>query len=170
MKKIILIITIILLILLLGIFMLIRENPDFAPYTQKSFDKVYNIESDVYDLVAIKNETTEIAQNYENDIRLTYIRYNIEKSGNSNAIFQFYKADSKGKNQVCIINITIDLNTKQTTNITYEKGHGKRVNGYSIEINDTLNENILDYIGESAENISIIVTNSDISKIDNNNY
>lgn len=169
MKKIILIITIILLMLLLGIFMLIRENPDFAPYTQKAFDKVYNIESDVYDLVAIKNETTKIAQNYENDIRLTYIRYDIENAGNSQAIFQFYKADSNGKNQACIINITVDLNTKQTTNITYEKGHGKRVTGYSDEINDMLNENILDYIDETTENISIIVTNSDISKIDKSN-
>lgn len=60
----IIIITII-LVLIIGTYMILIQNPDFAPYTAKSFDEVYEIKSDIYNLSEIKSEMTEIAQKYE---------------------------------------------------------------------------------------------------------
>lgn len=145
--------------------MIFIQNPDFAPYTAKSFDTVYDIKSDIYNLSEIKKEMTEIAQKYEEDIKLTYIRYDLENKENGTVRFEFYKPNPNGKNEATIIVIKLDLQTKRTTKISYEKGHGKRVTGYSSEIVNRLDEYILDYIDDNEENISVIVTNSSIDKI-----
>ena len=145
--------------------MILIQNPDFAPYTVKSFDEVYEIKSDIYNLSEIKSEMTEIAQKYEEDIKLTYIRYDLEKNENGKVRFEFYRPNPKGKNEATIIVIKVDLQTRKTIKISYEKGHGKRVTGYSNEIVNRLDEYILDYIDDNEENISVIVTNSSIDKI-----
>lgn len=46
---------------------LIENNDDFAPYECKEYDKDYNLCTDVYDLLEIKSELTDIAQEYEKD-------------------------------------------------------------------------------------------------------
>ena len=145
--------------------MILIQNPDFAPYTAKSFDEVYEIKSDIYNLSEIKSEMTEIAQKYEEDIKLTYIRYDLEKNEKGTVRFEFYRPNPKGKNEATIIVIKVDLQTRKTIKISYEKGHGKRVIGYSNEIVNRLDEYILDYIDDNEENISVIVTNSSIDKI-----
>lgn len=160
----IIIITII-LVLIIGTYMILIQNPDFAPYTAKSFDEVYEIKSDIYNLSEIKSEMTEIAQKYEEDIKLTYIRYDLEKNEKGTVRFEFYRPNPKGKNEATIIVIKVDLQTRKTIKISYEKGHGKRVTGYSNEIVNGLDEYILDYIDDNEENISVIVTNSSIDKI-----
>ena len=137
----------------------IESNDDFAPYISKEYDKVYDINSDIYDLVEIKSELTEIAQEYEEGLKLTFVQYDIEDS-NKKAEFQFYKDDYDRKNKACLLTINIDIASKKTTKIRYEKGHGKRVSGYSNEIS-TL-EKISDYINPN-ENIKIIVTSEDIT-------
>ena len=136
-----------------------KNNDDFAPYINKEYDKVYDIHSDIYDLSEIKRELTEIAQEYEEGLKLTFAQYDIEES-NKKAQFQFYKNNYDGQNKACLLTINIDIDENKTTKIKYEKGHGKRVNGYSNEINSL--EKISDYINPN-ENTKIIVTSEEIT-------
>lgn len=43
--------------------------------------------------------------------------------------------------------------------IEYGKGHGKRIMGYSDELNTHLDDNVLDYTHGIHEHIKIFVTN-----------
>ena len=163
MKKKISIIVLIVFIIILGIILYMflgdTDNDDFAPYINKEYDKVYDIHSDIYDLSEIKRELTEIAQEYEEGLKLTFAQYDIEES-NKKAQFQFYKNNYDGQNKACLLTINIDIDENKTTKIKYEKGHGKRVNGYSNEINSL--EKISDYINPN-ENTKIIVTSEEIT-------
>lgn len=164
MKKRVLITVLVIFIIILFVFIYNfiannKDNDDFAPYISKEYYKVYDIQSDIYDLVEIKNELTEIAQEYEEGLKLTFAQYDIEES-NKKAQFQFYKDDYGEQNKACLLTINIDIDLKKTTKIKYEKGHGKRVNGYSSEINSL--ENLSDYINPN-ESIKIIVTSEDIT-------
>lgn len=159
-KKItITIIVIFIIILSISFYNFIANNDDFAPYISKEYDKVYDIHSDIYNLVEIKSELTEIVQDYEEGLKLTFAQYDIEES-NKKAEFQFYKDDYNGQNKACLLIINIDIDAKKITKIKYEKGHRKRVTGYSNEINTS--ENISDYINQN-ENIKITITNQDIT-------
>ena len=156
----ILVIFIIILAIILYIFSGdIENNDDFAPYISKEYNEVYDIQSDIYNLTEIKSELTPIAQKYEEGLKLTFVQYDIEES-NKKAQFQFYKNDYDGQNKACLLTINIDIDTKKTTKIKYEKGHGKRVNGYSSEINSL--EKVSDYINPN-ESIKITVTSQDIT-------
>ena len=176
MKKKMSIIMLIVFIIILGtvlyIFIGDNDNDDFAPYISKEYDEVYEIQSDIYNLTEIKSELTEVAQKYEEGLKLTFAQYDIEENGKK-AEFQFYKNDYNGENLACLLTINVDIDAKKTTKIKYEKGHGKRVTGYSNEINSL--EKISDYINPN-ENIKITVTSQDITlykdgqKIDKNDF
>ena len=176
MKKKISIILLIVFIIILGIILYVflgaYNNDDFAPYINKEYYEVYDIQSDIYNLTEIKSELTGIAQKYEEGLKLTFAQYDIEENSKK-AEFQFYKNNYDGKNLACLLTINVDIESKKTTKIKYEKGHGKRVNGYSNEINSL--EKISDYINPN-ENIKITVTSQDITlykdgqKIDNNDF
>ncbi len=167
MKKIFLgIILMIILMIVFGIYVLVKDNPDFAPYTRKEYDIAYDINSDIYNLSEIKREITNIAEKYEKGIKLTCITYYLENKDNGTIEFKLFKSDCNGKNKACSIIIKMNVATKKTTDIIYEKGHGKRISGYSDEINNRLDENILsNYINNNDENIIITVTNFQIKKI-----
>ena len=176
MKKKISIILLIVFIIILGIILYVflgaYNNDDFAPYINKEYYEVYDIQSDIYNLTEIKSELTGIAQKYEEGLKLTFAQYDIEENSKK-AEFQFYKNNYDGKNLACLLTINVDIESKKTTKIKYEKGHGKRVIGYSNEINSL--EKISDYINPN-ENIKITVTSQDITlykdgqKIDNNDF
>ena len=163
MKKKMSIIMLIVFIIILGtvlyIFIGDNDNDDFAPYISKEYDEVYDIQSDIYNLTEIKSELTEIAQKYEEGLKLTFAQYDIEENSKK-AEFQFYRNDYDGQNIACLLTINVDIEAKKTTKIKYEKGHGKRVNGYSNEINSL--EKISDYINPN-ESIKITVTSQDIT-------
>lgn len=165
-KKIIIgfliIILIIFLLLVALIFLIIKDNPDFAPYTEKEYDTVYEITSDIYDLPEIKNEMTNIAQKYEQDIKLTEIKYYLENKDNGTVTFIFYKSFPP-ENKACSISIDMDIATKKTQHILYEKGHGKRISGCEYEIVKPLNTDMSPYIND-ANNIFIHITNFGVSK------
>ena len=158
-KLSVIIIVIFIIILAIILYTIIKNSDDFVPYISKEYDKVYDIHSDIYNLLEIKSELTEIAQEYEEGLKLTFVQYDIEEN-NKKAEFQFYKNDYDGQNKACLLTINIDIDAKKTTKIKYEKGHGKRVSGYSNEIS-TL-EKVSDYIN-SNESIKIIVTSEDIT-------
>ena len=158
-KLSVIIIVIFIIIVAIILYTFIKNSDDFVPYISKEYDKVYDIHSDIYNLLEIKSELTEIAQEYEEGLKLTFVQYDIEEN-NKKAEFQFYKNDYDGQNKACLLTINIDIDTKKTTKIKYEKGHGKRVSGYSNEIS-TL-EKVSDYIN-SNESIKIIVTSEDIT-------
>ena len=158
-KLSVIIIVIFIIIVAIILYTFIKNRDDFVPYISKEYDKVYDIHSDIYNLLEIKSELTEIAQEYEEGLKLTFVQYDIEEN-NKKAEFQFYKNDYDGQNKACLLTINIDIDTKKTTKIKYEKGHGKRVSGYSNEIS-TL-EKVSDYIN-SNESIKIIVTSEDIT-------
>ena len=159
-KKVLIMIVVILIITVMIIFnYFIKDSDDFAPYISEEYNKVYDIHSDVYNLLEIKSELTKIAQEYEEGLKLTFAQYDIE--GNNNiAEFQFYKNDYGGENKACLLTINIDIDSKKTTKIKYEKGNGKRVSGHSNEIHSL--EKISDYINPN-ESIKIIVTSEDIT-------
>ena len=158
-KLSVIIIVIFIIIVAIILYTFIKNSDDFVPYISKEYDKVYDIHSDIYNLLEIKSELTEIAQEYEEGLKLTFVQYDIEEN-NKKAEFQFYKNDYDGQNKACLLTINIDIDAKKTTKIKYEKGHGKRVSGYSNEIS-TL-EKVSDYIN-SNESIKIIVTSEDIT-------
>ncbi|MGN1297825.1 MAG: hypothetical protein ACI4VH_05315 [Clostridia bacterium] len=158
-KMAITIIVIFIIIVSIILYNFIANDDDFAPYINKEYDKVYDINSDIYNLVEIKSELTEIAQEYEEGLKLTFIQYDIEES-NKKAEFQFYTDNYDGLNKACLLTINVDIDAKKTTKIKYEKGHGKRVKGYYNEIS-TL-EKISDYINLN-ESIKIKVTSEDIT-------
>ena len=176
MKKKISIILLIVFIIILGIILYVflgaYNNDDFAPYINKEYYEVYDIQSDIYNLTEIKSELTGIAQKYEEGLKLTFAQYDIEENSKK-AEFQFYRNDYDGQNIACLLTINVDIEAKKTTKINYEKGHGKRVNGYSNEINSL--EKISDYINPN-ESIKITVTSQDITlykdgqKIDKNDF
>lgn len=166
MKKKVLITIIMIFIIILSIifYNFMESNDDFATYINKEYDKVYDIHSsDIYNLVEIKSELTEIAQEYEEGLKLTFVQYDIGENSKT-AEFQFYKDDYNGKNKACLLTINIDIGAKKTTKIKYEKGNAKRVSGYSNEISSL--EKISDYINPN-ENIKIVVTNEDITLYQN---
>ena len=176
MKKKMSIIMLIVFIIILGtvlyIFIGDNDNDDFAPYISKEYDEVYDIQSDIYNLTEIKSELTEIAQKYEEGLKLTFAQYDIEENSKK-AEFQFYKNNYNGENLACLLTINVDIDAKKITKIKYEKGHGKRVTGHSNEINSL--EKISDYINPN-ESIKITVTSQDIilykngEKIDKNDF
>lgn len=161
MKKKVLITVIVIFIIIISIIFnyCIENSDDFAPHISEEYNKVYDIHSDIYNLVEIKSELTEIAQEYEEGLKLTFIQYDIDES-TKKAEFQFYKDDYDEENKACLLTIDIDIDSKKTTKIKYEKGHGKRVNGHSNEIQSL--EKISDYINPN-ESIKIIVTSEDIT-------
>lgn len=162
MKKKVTILVIFIIILSVFIYTFIANNKykdHFAPYISDEYNDVYDIQSDVYNFVAIQSELTEMAQKYEQGLKLTFAQYDIEESSKT-AEFQFYRDNYNEKNEACLVTITINIDAKKTTKIKYEKGNAKRVRGYSNEIN-TL-ENISDYINPN-ESIKIIVTSEDIT-------
>ena len=171
-KKLYILIVIFIIVLCIILFLFLEDtgNDDFAPYINKEFYEVYEIQSDIYNLTEIKNELTEIAQKYEEGLKLTFAQYDIEEN-NKKAQFQFYKNDYNGQNMACLLIMNVDIDAKKTTKIKYEKGNGKRVSGYSDEINSL--EKISDYINPN-ESIRITVTSQDITlykdeqKIDKN--
>ncbi len=176
MKKKISVIVLIVFIIILGIilYMFLGNvgNDDFAPYINKEYYEVYEIQSDIYNLTEIKSELTGIAQKYEEGLKLTFAQYDIEENSKK-AEFQFYKNNYNGENLACLLTINVDIDAKKITKIKYEKGHGKRVTGYSNEINSL--EKISDYINPN-ESIKITVTSQDIilykngEKIDKNDF
>ncbi|MFR8104735.1 MAG: hypothetical protein ACLU8F_06685 [Clostridia bacterium] len=161
MKKKILSIIIVVFIIIMSIvtYNFITNNDDFAPYTNKEYDEFYDINSDIYDLALIKYELTPLAQKYEKGVKLTYAQYDI-KDNSKTAEFQFYNDDYNGKNEACIVTILVDIDEKKTTKIKYERGHGKRVLGHSLEI--TTSEKVSDYINPK-ENIKVAIANEGIS-------
>ena len=163
MKKEISVIVLIVFIIILGIilYMFLGNvgNDDFAPYINKEYYEVYEIQSDIYNLTEIKSELTGIAQKYEEGLKLTFAQYDIEENSKK-AEFQFYKNNYNGENLACLLTINVDIDAKKITKIKYEKGHGKRVTGYSNEINSL--EKISDYINPN-ESIKITVTSQDIT-------
>ena len=158
-EKIAIIIAIFIIIVSIFFYNLIENNDDFAPYECKEYDKDYNLCTDVYDLLEIKSELTDISQEYEKGLKLTFIQYDI-KENSKTAIFQFYKDDYNGKNKACLLTMNIDIDKNEMTKIKYEKGNKKRVTGYSNEISSL--EKISDYINLN-ESIKIIVTSEDIT-------
>lgn len=165
-KKIIIgfFITVLIIIFLFAflIFLLVKDNPDFAPYAEKEYDTVYKISSDIYDLPSIKNEMTNIAQKYENNIKLTEIYYNLENKDTGTVSFSFYKTFPP-ENKSCSISIDLDIATKKTQHISYRKGHGKRISGYKNEILEPLNTDMSLYIDDD-NNVAIWINNFGISK------
>lgn len=158
-EKIAIIVSVLIIIVSIFFYSLIENNDDFAPYECKEYNKDYELGTDVYDLSKIKNELTNIAQEYEKGLKLTFIQYDI-KENNKTATFQFYKDDYNGKNKACLLTMNIDIDKNKMTKIKYEKGNGKRVTGYSNEINSL--EKISDYINLN-ENIKIIIAGEDIT-------
>ena len=158
-KKIVSIIVVAFIIVIsLIVYNFIINNEDFAPYTNEEYNESYDITSDIYDVTVVKYELTPIVEKYEEGVKLTYVQYDIEENSKM-AEFQFYKDDYNGKNMACIITAIVDIDAKKITKIKYEKGNGKRVSGYSTEIN--ISENLSDYINPK-ENIQITIRNQDI--------
>ena len=145
---------ILIIILLIFSYILINNIYNSSIYICKEYDSVYNINSNIYNLSEIKHELGEISEKYEEGLKLTFVQYNTHKN---EANFQFYK---NNKNIACLLNINVNINTKKTTNIKYEKGFYKRIKGYFNEINSL--EKITDYINPD-EDINIIVTSEGIS-------
>ena len=129
MKKKISIIVLIVFIIILGIILYMflgdTDNDDFAPYINKEYYEVYEIQSDIYNLTEIKSELTEIAQKYEEGLKLTFAQYDIEENSKK-AEFQFYRNDYDGQNIACLLTINVDIEAKKTTKIKYEKGSEKQ--------------------------------------------
>ena len=147
---------ILIIMLLIFTYILINNIYNSSMYICKEYDSIYNINSNIYNLSEIKHELEEISQKYEEGLKLTFVQYNIHKNKNE-ANFQFYK---NNKNIACLLNINVNIDTKKTTNIKYEKGSVKRVKGYFNEINSL--EKITDYINPN-EDINIIVTSEGLS-------
>ena len=76
-KKVVIISVVVLFFIVVGIFFykLIINNDDFAPYTNKEYNDSYELKNDIYNLPLTKYELTEIAQKYENGVKLTYAQY-----------------------------------------------------------------------------------------------
>lgn len=155
---------IIIVILIIGLITLdsaIKDNDDWAPYTKKSYNDKYTIQSNIYELQDIKKEITEIANKYKKGLKLTYIQYNFESENNGTVKFEFFKNDEYQKSTVHKITIVANIETKEISTIVYEKGHGKRLNSYTKEI--TLSENILNYKINGSESFYITVMNNKVS-------
>lgn len=169
MKKNIIFTVILIFLIILNIFIgfkiwnMIEENDDFAPYTEKTFSEKYTLNTNLFSLTELKDETTKIAQNYEKDIKLTQIDYFLEDENSGLIILQFYKVFQNSP-KACRIDMKIDVATKQIYNITYQKGHGKRVCGLEKEIVETLNSDISTYI--NTKNITISIDNLHINSGD----
>lgn len=142
----------------------IKSNDDWAPYTLKTYNDKYILQSDIYNLRDVKKEITEIANKYKKEVKLTYIEYNFEAGNKGTVSFELFKNDKYQKSTIHKITIKVDIRTKEVLSILYEKGHGKRINPYTNEIIYTLDENISDYIDTEAINYKIIVTDQNIRK------
>ena len=166
MKKNIIFTVILIFLIILNIFIgfkiwnMIEENDDFAPYTEKTFSEKYTLNTNLFSITELKDETTKIAQNYEEDIKLTQMDYFLEDKNSGLIILQFYKIFQNSP-KACRIDMKIDVATKQIYNITYQKGHGKRVCGLEKEIVETLSSDISQYI--NTQNIAVSIDNLHIN-------
>ena len=123
-EKIAIIVSVLIIIVSIFFYSLIENNDDFAPYECKEYNKDYELGTDVYDLSKIKNELTNIAQEYEKGLKLTFVQYDINENSKT-ATFQFYKDDYNGKNKSCLLTMNIDIDKNKMTKIKYEKGRMK---------------------------------------------
>ena len=159
-KKVVIISVVVLFFIVVGIFFykLIINNDDFAPYTNKEYNDFYELKNDIYNLPLTKYELTEIAQKYENGVKLTYAQYDINENSKT-AKFEFYTDDYGEKNMACIVTLYVNIDDEKVTKVKYEKGHGKRVSGQSSEID--ISENLSDFINPN-EDIQIVIRKQDI--------
>lgn len=151
----------IIIIILMKMNNAIKDNDDWAPYTIKTYNDKYTIQSNIYELQDVKKEITEIVNKYKNGLKLTYIQYNFEKENEGTIKFEFFKNDEYQKSTVHKFTIVANMETKEIDTIVYEKGHGKRINPYSNEIN--LNENILNYKINGVERFKITIINNKVT-------
>lgn len=165
MKKIkiisVFIIIIILIIALMKLNNAIKDNDDWAPHIIKTYNDKYTIQSNIYELQDIKKEMTEFVNKYKEGLKLTYVQYRFEKENEGTVKFEFFKNDEYQKSTVHKFTIVVNMETKEIDTIVYEKGHGKRINPYSNEIN--LNENILNYKTNGAERFKITIINDKVT-------
>ena len=141
-----------------AIFNWIENDDDWAHYTEKKFDTSYDISSDIFNLSQLKAETTNIAQNYEKSVKLTKAEYYLEDDTNGLITLEFYR-DFPPNNKACTIEMKLDIATKKVYNIRYRKGHGKTINGHENEIIDTLNTDILSYLNNDGQRVSVLILN-----------
>lgn len=146
------------IIILIAFYIIVKNNPDFAPYIAETYNTEYTIHSDIYKISEIKKEMTKIAQEYEEGIKLTQIEYNFENIKEGKTTFSFYR-ENYGENKACRVDIIVNMTSRKVTEINYYKGHGKRISGYLEEINNNMDVNVLDYIPEKNLKVTIKITN-----------
>ncbi|MFT9497626.1 hypothetical protein [Anaerosolibacter sp.] len=118
------------------------EDDDFAPYTKYEKELDVSIGSYPTSIDDVTDEVTQIAQAYQDGVKLTNAKVVLEgsaqiDSGKGIILFDFYK-EHETKNQITRVLLEYSMITNKVDKIKFEQGHGKRVGGYSNPINKEL--------------------------------
>lgn len=143
------------------IYIFFYDSDDFYPHTEKEYYTDYSLSSDLLNLSQLKTETTQIAQTYESGLVLTKVNYLFSDKNNGIIILDFYKG-FPGKNEVCTLELKIDIFTKKVYYVLYQKGHGKSLAWNENEIIADLQTDLLTSIDSYQQNFSITILNNQI--------
>lgn len=120
------------------------EDDDFAPYTKYEKDLDVSIGSYPTSIDDVTDEVTQIAQAYQDGVKLTNAKVVLDgsvqiNSGKGIILFDFYK-EHETKNQITRILLDFSMVTNKVENLKFEQGHGKRVGGYSNPIDKEISK------------------------------
>ena len=113
------------------------ENDDFAPYAHYTIelDEVFS-DVEVGSLSAVIPNADEIARKYADRLTLTMIELITEDAGLTGDIQFIYAKAHETRNQITIVKIFFDFESKCFYSLQFTQGHGKRVSAILEQISD----------------------------------
>lgn len=128
------------IIIILMVFSLSACADDWYEYENKNYEVSVKLEGDVFCISAIESELLAIANEYDDDVKLTYAKYTFEDKSSGTAEFQFFREYEKSKTSFgVVITLHVNLSDKSVYKVNYTEGQSKRVRGY---INDIKHKNV----------------------------
>lgn len=128
------------LIIMLMVLSLSACGDDWYEYKDTDYDVSVKLEGDVFCISAIESELLAAANEYDDDVKLTYAKYTLEDNSNGIAEFQFFREYEKSETSFgVVITLYVNLSDKSVYKVNYTEGQSKRVRGY---INDIKHKNV----------------------------
>ena len=104
---------------------------DWMPYENTDYSVHYKVEGNIFVISEIESELLKLAAEYDDDVTLTFVRYQFESETSGTAEFQFFREyETDGKYYSILITIFANIDDSIIYKVNYEEGISKRVAGY----------------------------------------
>ncbi len=115
----------------LFLLLLTSCTDDWMPYENTEYDINQKVKGNIFLISEIESELLELAAEYDNDAKLTFVQYKFESETSGTAEFQFFREYEKnGKYYSVLITLFANIDDSIIYKVCYEEGISKRVTGY----------------------------------------